>query len=86
MSCCGGRRAASSRGTGLRSMPARAASHTPPAITPATVTLTYHGPLPMVLPSPSGAAPYRLREPGQTLEVHAGDAGALLHTGWFARA
>ena len=86
MTCCSGRRAALNRGAGLRSVPARAIAGAAPGVAPATVALTYRGPVPIVLPSLAGAAPYRLRESGQALEVHAGDVSALLLTGWFSRA
>ena len=82
MTCCSGRRAALNRGTGLRSMPQQAAATMASA---ETVVLTYRGPVPMALPSPSGAAPYTLQAVGQALSVDARDATALLLTGWFTR-
>ena len=87
MSCCSGRRATLTRSTGLRSVPAPAGPvASPSASATATVMLTYSGPVPMVLASPTGAAPYALQAAGQRLGVVAGDAAALLLTGWFARA
>jgi hypothetical protein len=79
MSCCNGRRAALTRNTGLRSAPAAPINHDAAP----TVALRYRGPVPMLLPSPSGGAPYALQAEGQTLGVATRDAPALLLTGWF---
>lgn len=86
MTCCSGRRATLNRGSGLRTAPTAPHSVREAARTPARVTLHYRGPVPMVLPSPSGASPYTLRAAGQVLDVDAGDAEALLRTGWFVPA
>lgn len=85
MSCCGSRRAALKHGNGLRTAAAQPTVATP--LVPAdAVGLTYHGPVPMVLPSPAGGPPYAMEQPGQRIDVDARDAEALLHTGWFAAA
>jgi len=95
MSCCGSRRAALNQTTGLRSAPLHAtasglsvamSSAGDPASQAQRVALTYSGPVPMVLPSPSGGRPYAMQEAGQSLTVDARDAVALLHTGLFSRA
>jgi hypothetical protein len=94
MSCCGSRRAALNQTTGLRSAPLHATasglsvamSPGDPAAQGQRVALTYSGPVPMVLPSPSGGRPYAMQEAGQSLTVDARDAVALLHTGLFSRA
>jgi hypothetical protein len=93
MSCCGSRRAALNQTTGLRSAPlhptasgpAGAVSPADPAAQGQRVALTYSGPVPMVLASPSGGRPYAMQEVGQALSVDARDAGALLLTGLFSR-
>lgn len=81
MSCCGHRRAALAHGPGLRTAPTQAAPQRPAR--QAGATLVYRGPVPMVLPSPTGGAPYAMERVGQPVEVAAGDARALLNTGWF---
>ena len=86
MTCCSGRRATLNRGNGLRAAPAAPPRARDAARLPARVTLHYRGPVPMVLPSPSGASPYTLRAAGQALDVDAADAEALLRTGWFVPA
>lgn len=82
MSCCGNRRAALARAT-----PARAAWRNPPPAAPllgaAPVRLAYVGPVPVMLPSPSGGPGLWLERPGQVIEADAPQAAALLRTGWF---
>jgi hypothetical protein len=48
------------------------------------IALQYTGPVPMVVPSPSGGAPYSLATERQQLTVPASDAEVLRRTGWFA--
>ena len=80
MPCCGSRRAAQKRSAGLRAVAQQPA---PPAAAAAATALRYSGPVPMLLPSPSGGRPYSIRTAGQQVAVTPADAPALLRTGWF---
>lgn len=82
MSCCGNRRAALGRALSQRSAwgvpPAP-----PPASAPAPVRLAYVGPVPVMLPSPTGGPALWLEHAGQIVEADPQQAAALLRTGWF---
>ena len=79
MGCCGDRRAELSQTHGLRTRP-----HPYPveAATPSP-SLTYQGPLPMILSMPGSTRIYRLSTPDELVEVDPQDRVALLRTGWF---